>query len=76
MDVSRMPKEGDRFGNWTITRILSKGGMGVVYLVRNPTLRVERALKVLDPAIAERNREFVDRFNQEAALVCGLHSPQ
>ena len=75
MDVSRMPKEGDRFGNWTITRILSKGGMGVVYLVRNPTLRVERALKVLDPAIAERNREFVDRFNQEAALVCGLHSP-
>ncbi len=75
MDVSRMPKEGDRFGNWTITRILNKGGMGVVYLVRNPTLRVERALKVLDPAIAERNREFVDRFNQEAALVCGLHSP-
>ena len=75
MDISRMPKEGDRFGNWTITRILSKGGMGVVYLVRNPTLRVERALKVLDPAIAERNREFVDRFNQEAALVCGLHSP-
>lgn len=75
MDVSRMPKEGDRFGNWTITRILSKGGMGVVYLVRNPTLRAERALKVLDPAIAERNREFVDRFNQEAALVCGLHSP-
>lgn len=75
MDVSRMPKEGDRFGNWTITRILSKGGMGMVYLVRNPTLRAERALKVLDPAIAERNREFVDRFNQEAALVCGLHSP-
>lgn len=75
MDVSRMPKEGDRFGNWTITRILSKGGMGVVYLVRNPTLRAERALKVLDPAIAERNHEFVDRFNQEAALVCGLHSP-
>lgn len=75
MDVSRMPKEGDRFGNWTITRILNKGGMGVVYLVRNPTLRVERALKVLDPAIAERNHEFVDRFNQEAALVCGLHSP-
>lgn len=75
MDVSRMPKEGDRFGNWTITRILNKGWMGVVYLVRNPTLRVERALKVLDPAIAERNHEFVDRFNQEAALVCGLHSP-
>lgn len=75
MDVSRMPKEGDRFGNWTITRILNKGGMGMVYLVRNSTLRVERALKVLDPAIAERNHEFVDRFNQEAALVCGMHSP-
>lgn len=77
MDVSRMPKEGDRFGNWIIERTLDKGGMGMVYLAYNPDLgKTEKvALKVLDPAVAEKSAEFVKRFYQEASIVFKTHCP-
>jgi len=77
MDVSRMPKEGDRFGNWVIERTLDKGGMGMVYLAYNPDLgKSEKvALKVLDPAVAERDADFVKRFYQEASIVFKTHCP-
>ena len=77
MDVSRMPKEGDRFGNWVIERTLDRGGMGMVYLAYNPDLgKSEKvALKVLDPAVAEKNADFVKRFYQEASIVFKTHCP-
>ncbi|MGN0833648.1 MAG: protein kinase [Kiritimatiellia bacterium] len=77
MDVSRMPKEGDRFGNWIIERTLDKGGMGQVYLAYNPDLgKSEKvALKVLDPTVAERDADFVKRFYQEASIVFKTHCP-
>ena len=77
MDVSRMPKEGDRFGNWIIERTLDKGGMGMVYLAYNPDLgKTEKvALKVLDPAVAEKSADFVKRFYQEASIVFKTHCP-
>ena len=77
MDVSRMPKEGDKFGNWIIERTLDKGGMGMVYLAYNPDLgKSEKvALKVLDPAVAEKDADFVKRFYQEASIVFKTHCP-
>lgn len=77
MDVSRMPKEGDRFGNWIIERTLDRGGMGMVYQAYNPDLgKSEKvALKVLDPAVAEKSADFVKRFYQEASIVFKTHCP-
>ena len=77
MDVSHMPKEGDRFGNWIIERTLDKGGMGMVYLAYNPDLgKTEKvALKVLDPAVAEKSADFVKRFYQEASIVFKTRCP-
>ena len=77
MDVSRMPKEGDRFGNWIIERTLDRGGMGMVYQAYNPDLgKSEKvALKVLDPAVAEKSADFVRRFYQEASIVFKTHCP-
>ena len=72
-----MPKEGDRFGNWIIERTLDRGGMGMVYQAYNPDLgKSEKvALKVLDPAVAERNADFVKRFYREASIVFKTRCP-
>ena len=62
-----------RVGNYEIVRMLARGGMAVVYLVRQPALDREVVLKRLDlesddPALAQR-------FVREARLAATLDHP-
>ncbi len=63
----------DRVGNYEIVRMLARGGMAVVYLVRQPALDRDVVLKRLDleggdPALAQR-------FVREARLAATLDHP-
>ena len=61
-------KPGDRFGDCTVERLLGKGGVGFVYLVRGPN--GERyALKTLRADVTATSPENKRRFAQEANLM-------
>jgi len=65
---------GDRFGRYEIERELARGGMGIVYVVRDPTLKRRLALKVL---IAGENADegAIRRFVREARSAGQLRHP-
>ncbi|WP_203336055.1 serine/threonine-protein kinase [Nocardioides limicola] len=67
------PRVGESFGAYRITRLLGRGGMGVVYAAVQETLGREVALKLLNPGIAH-DQVFVDRFAREAAALARLDS--
>lgn len=65
---------GDTLGGFTIERLLGDGGMGSVYLADQLSLGRKVAIKFL----AERfchDREFVRRFEREAAVLANLSHP-
>ncbi len=66
---------GTTFEKYTVEKLLGRGGMGAVYLVRHNVLDSQFALKVLSPEVAEQNRQFVDRFIREAKLACKIRHP-
>lgn len=74
-DKSDILTSGDTFEKYTIVKLLGKGGMGAVYLVRHNILDSFFALKVLFPDVANKNRQFVDRFIREAKLACKIKHP-
>ncbi len=61
-------KHGDKFHGYVVERLLGKGGLGAVYLVRHEMLDAYYALKVLYPAIANKNPVFVKRFVREGRI--------
>lgn len=68
-------KPGDIFEKYTVEKLLGRGGMGAVYLVRHNILDSLFALKVLFPEVASKNKRFVDRFIREAKLACKIKHP-
>ena len=66
---------GDTFEKYTVEKLLGKGGMGAVYLVRHNVLDSFFALKVLFPDVAKKNKQFVNRFIREAKLACKIKHP-
>src|SRR5581483_6352343 len=64
-----------RFGEYETTRVLGRGGMGVVYLARRVDGEFDQtvALKVI--ATALHSRELVERFRIERQLLAGLTHP-
>ncbi|MGD0091065.1 MAG: serine/threonine-protein kinase [Planctomycetota bacterium] len=64
---------GKKFGRYTITALLGKGGMSAVYLAEDSMIGRKVALKVLDAAHA--SDEFVQRFYQEVRLTARLKHP-
>ena len=68
-----MLKPGDRFGDYTVVRLLGKGGMGSVFLLENAG-GAQIAAKILDPAEAG-DREARKRFLREAQLALGVKHP-
>lgn len=68
-------KPGSKVGKYSVVRVLGRGAMGIVYLVRHETLDAYFALKTLDPAIAAKDAQFVARFMREAKLCCHIRHP-
>ncbi len=58
---------------YEIVRELGRGGMGVVYLARDPVLDREVAVKVVTPE--QVSTESVERFRREARVVARMDHP-
>jgi hypothetical protein len=61
-------------GSYPIERELGRGGMGVVYLGRDPRLDRQVAIKVLSGPLAQQP-EHLARFEREAKLLASLNHP-
>jgi len=62
------------FPQLEIRSLLGKGGMGAVYMARQPALDRLVALKIL-PARPDTGADFADRFNREARALAKLNHP-
>lgn len=69
-----MVSVGSVIAGYRIERVLGTGGMGSVYLAKNPTLPRRDALKVLDAELS-RDRAFRERFIREADIVSQFDHP-
>lgn len=65
---------GKRFNKYEIQAEIGRGGMGVVYLGYDITLKRTVAVKVLPPTFTF-DQEFVERFLREAVLAANLYHP-
>ncbi len=63
-----------RIGTYQVERELGRGGMGVVYLARDPKLDRDVAIKILPAELAE-DAERVARFEREAKTLASLNHP-
>lgn len=68
---SQTPRQ---IGEYTIERVIGRGGMGVVYEARQASLNRRVALKVL-PFAAVLDQRQISRFRTEAQAAAGLHHP-
>lgn len=62
---------GKTIGNYKIEALLGTGGMGQVYRGVHTFLKVERAVKVMNPGVAS-DTSFQARFQQEAQAAAAL----
>jgi len=65
---------GDMLGGCRVEAVLGRGGMAVVYRATQVSLNRPVALKVLAPHLARR-KDFVERFDREAAALAQLTHP-
>lgn len=65
---------GRKFGEFVIEDELGRGGMGIVYLAHQPSLRRRVALKVLASGLSLSPRH-VERFRREAAAAASVVHP-
>jgi serine/threonine-protein kinase len=65
---------GDVFGDYQVTGVLGKGGMGKVFRVRSLLTDREEAMKVLLPDFDE-NPDLADRFLREIKVHARLQHP-
>ncbi|TMB94803.1 MAG: BON domain-containing protein [Chloroflexi bacterium] len=72
-ELSTCPRQVVK-GRYRILRKLGEGGMGSVFLAEQLSISRKVALKVLHREFA-RDREFVQRFHQEAKLAATLNNP-
>lgn len=72
--LDTMIEVGSVVAGYRVERVLGTGGMGTVYLAKNPTLPRHDALKVLSPEMS-RDRAFRERFTREADIVAQFDHP-
>src|SRR4029434_518821 len=73
-DQPSMPLVGQTLGPYQIESLLGRGGMGEVYLARDPRLERPVALKLLSPDLA-RDADRMARFSREAKAASALNHP-
>jgi len=73
-DGSNILSVGQSFGQYTVIRLLGRGGMGEVYEVEHTVLRRHYALKVIKEAVLERP-SAKERFKREAQVMNHLEHP-
>ncbi|MBU6334753.1 MAG: protein kinase [Chloroflexi bacterium] len=61
-------------GRYRIDALLGQGGMSAVFKATDPNLKRVVAIKLIHPHLAD-NREFLARFEEEAAAVARLRHP-
>ena len=61
-------------GRYKVVKILGQGGMGVVFLATQTSMKRDVALKMLSPALATTPM-FAERFRREAEVVSRLKHP-
>lgn len=61
-------------GTYPVERELGRGGMGVVYLARDPRLNRQVAIKIVPEALAN-NPDNMARFEREARLLAAVNHP-
>src|SRR5262249_51163371 len=66
---------GSRLGRYRIEKLVAQGGMGVVLVADDPTLRRKVAIKVCRPAGAARAAALEARLMQEARALAQLRHP-
>lgn len=67
---------GSRFHNWSIERLIAKGGMGVVYFARHQLVGRPAAVKVIAPAPGTvADEKTMARFHTEVEIHVSLRLP-
>ena len=67
-------ESGSQLGRYEIRSLIGAGGMGEVYLARDPKINRDVAIKVLPSAFSD-DKERLDRFEQEAQAAGALNHP-
>ena len=65
---------GKKIAHYSVTEMLGKGGMGVVYRATDTKLNRDVALKVL-PEVFARDADRMARFKREAHVLASLNHP-
>ncbi len=73
-DATKLLETGESFGGYTIVKLLGKGGMGAVYLVRAPDGELY-AMKVMYSNAAREKHDFLKRFLREAEFALQIRHP-
>ena len=66
--------EGSVVGDYRLERILARGGMGVVYVARQVSLKRRVVLKLIVPELAD-NESFRKRFERESRAALEIEHP-
>ncbi|RME77126.1 MAG: serine/threonine protein kinase, partial [Planctomycetota bacterium] len=72
-EVSSKGEKKQNFHRFQIQKVLGRGGMGTVYLVYDPEIQKDVALKVLNPSVL--NPRTHKRFLREIEIVQSLNHP-
>ena len=66
---------GEEFHGYVVDRQIGAGGLGTIWLARHQMLDTLFAVKVLDPAVAKEQPDYVKRFVREAKLATKIRHP-
>src|SRR5689334_7674652 len=69
-----MTTVSSRIGHYLVLGKLGSGGMGEVFLARDPRLERDVALKMLPPEFVN-SRERLERFRREALALAAINHP-
>lgn len=75
LDANGLFPQGIRFRGYVVEKLIGKGAMGAVYLVKHEMLNQKYALKVLSKDVAVRQPEYVERFLREARIASQIRHP-